>query len=88
MVQSRAAAVGWVAELEAWVLAEDSAMMRRPSITIRSSGGLTYRESLVPTLYPVKATRFCRSRVAAVVWRIRIDVQSKRFDPVEDLFCS
>jgi hypothetical protein len=48
MARSRAAAAGWVVELGAQALAEDSAMMRRLSITIRSSGGLTYRKSPAP----------------------------------------
>ena len=47
MSRSRAAAAGWVVDLGAQALAEDSAMMRRLSITIRSSADLTYRKSLV-----------------------------------------
>jgi hypothetical protein len=37
---------------------------------------------------PKSIPALCRSRVAAVGCRIRIDVQSKLFDPFEDLFCS
>ncbi len=47
MSRSRAAAAGWVVDLGAQALAEDSAMMRGLSITIRSSADLTYRKSLV-----------------------------------------
>ncbi len=48
--RSRAAAAGWAVEPGAQALAEDSTTMRRLSITIKSSRGLTHRKSLEPRL--------------------------------------
>lgn len=48
MARSGAAAAGWVVELRAESLAEDSAMMRRLNVTTRSQGDATPACSLGP----------------------------------------